>query len=51
MTLKTDFAKDLGLDSLDQIELLVAVENEFGLTNKNETSNIEQTFSFSDGNS
>ena len=30
VTLKADFVKDLGLDSLDAVELVVAFEDEFG---------------------
>ncbi|CAF2361372.1 unnamed protein product [Rotaria sp. Silwood2] len=30
ITLSTHFMKDLGLDSLDHVEIIVAVENEFG---------------------
>jgi acyl carrier protein len=29
LSLKSDFAKDLGLDSLDQIDIVVAMEEEF----------------------
>ncbi|PAA52824.1 hypothetical protein BOX15_Mlig022831g1, partial [Macrostomum lignano] len=30
LTLESQFAKDLGLDSLDHVELIMAVEDEFG---------------------
>lgn len=31
MTMETNIAKDLGADSLDVVELLVAIEDEFGV--------------------
>lgn len=30
LTLDSDFFKDLGLDSLDHVELIMAIEDEFG---------------------
>jgi hypothetical protein len=30
LTLNSDFAKDLGLDSLDQVDIIIAIEDEFG---------------------
>jgi NADH dehydrogenase (ubiquinone) 1 alpha/beta subcomplex 1, acyl-carrier protein len=30
LTLKSNFTKDLGLDSLDQVDIVIAMEDEFG---------------------
>jgi len=30
LKLESDFAKDLGLDSLDQVDIVIAMEDEFG---------------------
>lgn len=30
LTLKSNFIKDLGLDSLDHVDLIIAIEDEFG---------------------
>ncbi len=30
LTLESNFSKDLGLDSLDQVDIVVAMEDEFG---------------------
>ena len=32
MTMETDIADDLGADSLDVVEMLMAIEDEFGVT-------------------
>lgn len=31
MKVESDFTKDLGLDSLDHVEIIMAIEDEFGL--------------------
>lgn len=31
LSLKSHFAKDLGLDSLDQVDIIIAMEDEFGI--------------------
>ncbi len=30
LSLKSDFIKDLGLDSLDHVDIIIAMEDEFG---------------------
>ncbi len=30
LTLTSNFSKDLGLDSLDQVDIIIAMEDEFG---------------------
>jgi NADH dehydrogenase (ubiquinone) 1 alpha/beta subcomplex 1, acyl-carrier protein len=30
LDLKSEFSKDLGLDSLDQVDIVIAIEDEFG---------------------
>ena len=31
LSLNSDFIKDLGLDSLDQVDIVIAMEDEFGI--------------------
>ena len=31
LTINSDFSKDLGLDSLDHIDIIIAMEDEFGM--------------------
>jgi NADH dehydrogenase (ubiquinone) 1 alpha/beta subcomplex 1 len=31
LKLTSDFTKDLGLDSLDQVDIIIAMEDEFGM--------------------
>jgi len=35
LKLESNFSLDLGLDSLDLIDMIIAMEDEFGKTNKN----------------
>ena len=40
---KSDFVNDLGCDSLDTVELVMAVENEFGITITDEAAEKTKT--------
>lgn len=45
MKLESDLEKDLGLDSLDKVEVMVALEEEFGLEIPDEVSDSARRLS------